>query len=423
MCLIGSAEKIFYKLICSLSALTLILGCVELSSHAEAPEKPDSVSGRMSAAYGYKLNDMLFEYGAMKTENPGDELIDISGAEISPGGIVYADLISFDAEKKPYLVIFTSNSDTRSAEVHIWDYDTENLSTKKIAELNKPYSDIPRNCMGEFNIGYNGDKRYISYKEYSDNVLVSSEYYTIIDGEAFMYINTPPNVYDVGVMNFNCAYFHPGVDISNYNQPLSKFFTKLKNTAADSVTREDISERLSLDDEKALEAVLSRAVNYDDFDILRYGSMQEYREALDIKTCSDRFYLITNMYDLGNEIYYVRFSTDRSFYNYTLLRRSSSAEGGYQILKVATDCIPLSDSELYQAAESYSRCTLLFKEAAGDLRLKSTINLLELNIKLPEVNIEKIFDAKIKAPAALIGGGISLALLTILWFILSTDDD
>lgn len=129
------------------------------------------------------------------------------------------------------------------------------------------------------------------------------------------------------------------------------------------------------------------------------------------------------MYDLGNEIYYVRFSTDRSFYNYTLLRRSSSAEGGYQILKVATDCIPLSDSELYQAAESYSRCTLLFKEAAGDLRLKSTINLLELNIKLPEVNIEKIFDAKIKAPAALIGGGISLALLTILWFILSTDDD
>lgn len=421
MCLIESIKKILYKLICSLSALTLFAGTVSYAD--EPPSKPDSASGRMSAAYGYALNDMLFEYGAMKTEAPDDELIDISGAEISPGGIVYADLISFDAEKSPYLVIFTANSDTRSAEVHIWGYDEAQRSTKKIAELNRSYADIPRDCMGEFNIGYNGDKRYISYKEYRDNTPVSSEYYTIIDGEAFMYINTPPNVYDVGVMNFNCAYFHPGVDISNYNQQLSKFFTNLKNTAADSVTYEDISERLRLEDEEAIEAVLSRAVNYDDFDILRYSSMQKYREALDTKTCSDRFYLITNMYDLGDEIYYVRFSTDRSFYNYTLLRRSSGAEGGYQILKVATDCIPLSDSELRQIKESYSRCTLLFKEAAGSLHLKNTINLFELDLKLPELNIRKIFDAKIKAPAALLGGGISLGLLTVLWFILSSDDD
>ena len=383
----------------------------------------DEIVGRMSAAYAYALNDILLEYGAMKTEAPGEALIDTEGGEISPGGTVYADMVNFDANNDPYMVVFTANSVERTAEAHIWSYDEQMKKAVKIAKLDKSYADIGRNQMGEFNLGYNGDKRYISYKTYENNVLVSEEYYTVMSGETFMYVNTPKNVCDSGIMDFNCAYFHPNVDISYYNKTLNTFFTDLKNAAADSVTIEDIAERLSTEDEAEVENILSKAVCYSDFDILRCKSMQEYRAALDSQNCHDRFYLITNMYDLGDEIYYVRFSTDRSFYNYTLLRRSGSADGGYQILKVITDCIPLSDSELKMIKEEYSRCPLLFKKAHGSLKLKSGISAENLGIKLPKLNVEKKLDSKVRIPAALIGGGISLALITALWFVLTSDDE
>ena len=401
-------------MICFISALTLMIN---------VPVQADEIVGRMSAVYGYALNDMIFEYGVMKTENPDDALSDASGAEISPGGIIYADILNFDANTNPYLVIFTANSDTRCAEAHVWRYDEESKKAVKIACLEKSYANLPRDCMGEFNIGYNDEKRYISYKEYENNVPISAEYYTVMDGEAFMYVNPPKNVFDVGVMNFNCAYFHPGVDVSQYNKTLDNFFTALKNAAADSVTYDDIAERLKPNDEASVESVLAKAVCYNDFDITRYQSMEEYRAALDIKTCKDRFYLITNMYNLGNELYYVRFSTDRSFYNYTLLRRSANVENGYQILKVVTDCIPLSDSELKQISRDYSRNTLLFKKAPGSLHLKSKLALEKADWQLPKIPIQKCFDAKIKIPAALLGGGVSLALLTGLWFVLTIDDE
>lgn len=377
----------------------------------------------MSASYGYTVNDMIFEYGAMKTDFPGGEFTDPAGGDIAPGGIVYADLISFDEGRNPYLTVFTANSDTRCAEAHIFSYNAEDHVTEKIAEISKPYYSIESFRTGEFCIGYSGAKPYIAYKEYENGAPVLSEVYTVIDGAAYMYVNAPAGAGETGIMSFNRAYFRSGIDISDYNKSLDTFFTKLKNTAADSVTYEDIAERLSADDENAVEGALAKAVNYNYFDISWYKSMEEYRQALDIKTCSDRFYLITNMYDLGDEIYYVRFSTDRSFYNFTLLRRTPSAEGGYQILKVATDCIPLSDSELRAIKEEYSRNTLLFKKASGSLRLKSAAETAAAEIGLPQLEIGKIFDEKIKAPAALLGGGISLALLTILWFILLSDDE
>lgn len=381
----------------------------------------DEIDGRMSAAYGYALNDMIFEYGVIKTEQKNGALFDGSGADITPGGIVYADVMSFESDVEPYLVIFTANSVTRCAEAHIWKYNEQQKKAEKIAELEKSYDIISRDRMGEFNIGYNDEKRYISYKEYENNVLVSEEYYTVIDGNAFMYVNTPHNVYDVGIMDFNCSYFHPGVDVSDYNRTMETFFMSLKNAAADSVTFEDMAERLNEDDEKKLEKVLAKAVKYSDFDISKFKSMQEYRAEFDKPDCSDRFYLITNMYDLGDEIYYVRFSTDRSYYNYTLLRRSDSAEGGYQILKVRADCIPLSDSELKQIKADYSRNMLLFKKASGKIRLKRTERVLDL--KLPQLDIKKRWDSKVRIPIALIGGGISLALITALWFVLTMEDE
>ncbi len=423
MCPINRADKLLYKLICALSAFTMLFSAGTLPADAAKPPDVSSAEGRMSASYGYVLNDIIFEYGAMKTGAAGDAFTDPAGGDISPGGTVYAELIPFDADKLPYLAVFTANSDTKCAEIHIWGYDEERRCAVKTAELSKPYGNIEPDSTGSFSVGSDGGKYYIAYRTSKNGVPGASEYYTVIDGEAYMYVNTPQNLSDTGVMEFNRAYFKSFKDISDYNKTLDDFFTQLKNTAADSVTYEDIAERLSPEDESEIEGALSAAVSYNYFDIADYNSMSEYRAALDTKTCSDRFYLITNMYDLGDEIYYVRFSTDRSFYNYTLLRRSNSAENGYQILTVATDCIPLSDSELKQLKEEYSRNMLLFKKAPGSLRLKSGVELDLLDSGLPELKINKLFDPNIKAPAALIGGGISLALLTALWFILLADDD
>lgn len=38
--------------------------------------------------------------------------------------------------------------------------------------------------------------------------------------------------------------------------------------------------------------------------------MDEYQNALNVEPNGDRFYLISEAYNLGDEIYYVRFSTD-----------------------------------------------------------------------------------------------------------------
>lgn len=385
------------------------------------PVFADEIVGRMSASYGYALNDMIWEYGVIKSDNPEQEFFDVSGGKISPGGIVYADVINFDANDNPYLVVFTMNSDTHLGEVHVWKYNEQTKKAEKIAELGKSYSDIPRNRMGEFNLGSNNEKRYVSYKEYENNVLVGEEYYTVIDGDMFMYVNKPKNVYDWGIMNFNSVYFHPNVNVNDYNKPLDTFFSKMKDAAADSVTLDDLAEHLEASDEVKLENILSKAVNYTNFDILNCKTIEDYKSQLNQKNCTDRFYLITNVYNLGDELYYVRFSTDRSFYNYTLLRRTDSLPEGYQILKVNADCIPLSDSELAQIKEEYSRCPLLYKKASGKIRAKKSLE--DMGIKLPKLNIEKRFNDGIKLPAALLGGGVGLALITALWFVLTIGDD
>ena len=134
------------------------------------------------------------------------------------------------------------------------------------------------------------------------------------------------------------------------------------------------------------------------------------------------------MYNLGDEIYYVRFSTDKSYYNYALLRRSDTVENGYQILKISTDCIPLADVELKQLKEEYSRNTLLYKKTKGSLKLQKKVKQegepeAPQITKAPKILIEKMIDSRMRLPAACIGGGIAIALLTILWvFLYGTDD-
>ena len=83
--------------------------------------------------------------------------------------------------------------------------------------------------------------------------LVHADYYTVIDGDAFEYVNAPQVLSETGVMDFSSEYFHPNVDVSHYNQNIGNFFDKLKNSAADSVTYEDIAERLSDEDEHQID--------------------------------------------------------------------------------------------------------------------------------------------------------------------------
>lgn len=417
-----SLRKRIYKFICTICSISILLSGITVDHTALA----DEPVGKMSAVYGYVLNDYIATYGAVTTSETNSALYDENGGTISPTGVVYGDVVNFDDNENPYLVIYITEGIYNTASCHIWKYNEQTEAAERIAILEKEYDSIDRNKMGEFNLGWNDEKRYITYKEYVDHNVVNAEYYTVIDGDALMYVNNPKDVYEAGIMDFNAYYFHPGVDVSNYNQTLNNFFDDLKNAAADSVTYEDIAERLTPEDEARVEAVLSKAVSYENFDISDYDSMDKYQAALREPTNSDRFYLISNMYNLGDEIYYVRFSTDKSYYNYALLRRSDSVENGYQILKVSTDCIPLADRELKQLKEEYSRNTLLYKKAKGYLKLQKKVKepsgAPEVT-KAPKILIDKIIDSRMRIPSACIGGGIAIALLTILWVCLYGSDE
>jgi hypothetical protein len=415
-------KKRIYKFLCTLCALTVLLSSITLDRTAFA----DEPVGKMSAVYGYVLNDYLATYGAISTSDANGAIYDEEGGVVAPTGVVYGDVVNFDDNENPYLVIYITEGIYKTASCHIWKYNEEKEVAERIAILEKEYDNIDRNRMGEFNLGWNDEKRYITYKEYEDNNVVSSEYYTVIDGDALMYVNNPTDVYEAGIMDFNAYYFHPGIDVSNYNQTLNNFFDSLKNAAADSVTYEDIAERLTSEDEVRVEAVLAKAVSYENFDIDDYDSIDEYQAALNEPTNSDRFYLISNMYNLGDEIYYVRFSTDKSYYNYALLRRSDTAENGYQILRVSTDCIPLADRELKQLKEAYSRNTLLYKKSKGYLKLQKKVKEASgapEATKTPQIIIDKMIDSRMRIPAACIGGGIAIAFLTILWVFLYGGDE
>lgn len=419
-----SLKKRIYRSACLITAVCALLSSITLDGIALV----DEPVGKMSSAYGYVLNDYLLKYGVLSTEEVNTSLYAEDGGMFSPTGVVYGDIVNFDDNENPYLVLYVTDGEKNSASCHIWRYNEETSGAEQIAELEKPYDIIGQGQIGEFDLGWNEEKRYIIYKEFVDNDLVNSQYYTVIDGDALIYVNNPENVNHTDIMDFNAYYFHPGVNVSNYNQSINDFFDRLKNSAADSVTYEDIAERLTSEDESMVETVLAKAVTFESFDIADYDTLDEYQKALDEPTSDTRFYLISNMYNLGDEIYYVRFSTDKSYYNYALLRRSDTTENGYQILKVNTDCIPLADTELKQLKDEYSRNTLLYKKTKGSLKLQKKFKLQEEPsapqiTKAPKIIIDKMIDERMRLPSACIGGGIAIALLTILWvFLYGTED-
>lgn len=407
----------FLSVFCS---IIIILSCLTFSSVSA-----DEPVGKMSSVYAYVLNDYLYTYGAMHTDSAGDTFRDNGEEEFAPNGIIHSEIINFDANENPYLVIFLADAGYNTASCHVWKYNEQSEKAERIAILDVNYTMLADGQVGAFALGFNNDKRYIIYKVYQDNVLTRSDYYTAIEGDAFRYVNAPQVMSEIGVMDFSNSYFHPGVDVSQFNANIGNFFDNLKNTAADSVTYEDIAELLSDEDEAQIEAVLKNVTSFTDFDIANYTSMEDYRTALEVEPNGDRFYLISEAYDLGDEIYYIRFSTDRTYYNYALLRRSDDAENGYQILKVRTDCIPLSDRELKQIKTDYDRNTLLYKKAKNSLKLskQSKYDDNAKPSKKPVIQIDKSINRQTRLPAVCVGGGIAVALLTILWVYLYSDTD
>lgn len=417
-------NKVYRRLLCLLCSLILItinITVFAIKSVDEAP--PDAPNESISAVYGCVLNDYINLYGVVSDEHPSGF---INNGPNAPNGLVYADIVNFDNNENPYLVMFLADSAKKCASCHIWTYNETIKQPERVAEIKKPYGALT-GSRGAFTLGWNNEKRYIVYKEFDARNTLLKQYFTVIDGEAFCYVEEPDAVSEAAVMNFTSRDFISDVDISDYNKALTLFFDKLKNAAADSVTYKDVTDELSMEDLEALESAAAYAAELGNFSILDYSTMEEYETALASQRRGDRFYLISNVYGLGNEIYYVRFSTEQSFYNYALFRHTDRSEK-YQTLKVRLDCIPLSDRELNQAEEDYSKSTLLYKKAKssvpGQDYAAPTKKPEESLISLPKVfSIPKVIDKDMRKPAVYVSAALTVLLVTGLWVYMYGGDE
>ena len=105
------------------------------------------------------------------------------------------------------------------------------------------------------------------------------------------------------------------------------------------------------------------------------------------------------------------------------MRKTDALDDGYQILKVSTDCIPLSNSGLTQIKEEYLKNNLLYKKSKNTLKAQKISEPKEEKPKRePKIKVNKIFDRKLRIPAACISGALVLSLLTLLWIKLYSDD-
>lgn len=406
----------FYKLICLICVFTIFLTVCTPQAFT------DDMSGKAASVYGYMLNDEMVQYGVLTTSEVNESIPVYAASGIYPSGVIYADIINFDSNDNPYLVIFRADSVLQGICTDIYRYDCESAEAVPVATLVKGCSQ-QAGITGEFALGFNETSRYIVYNEYLNGEKISAEYYTIIDGTAYKFVCNPDYAQESGIVSFNSETLYPCVDISGYNHYLDDFFSSLKNAAANSVTYEDLYEKLSAGEENRIETVLTRAARFTSLDIGAFADISEYDAALAAPDTDNIFYLITHLYDLGEEIYYVRFATNKSFYNYALLRRTNSIDEGYQILSVKTDSIPLSDTELDALREVYSHNKLLYKKAKGSIVEERPLITITKPEREKPLTLPKLFDPRWRKPAGCIGGGVCLALIVLFWFTMVSDDD
>lgn len=407
--------KLSYKLLCVFCVIAFCLSSLVI------PVSADEISGKTASVFAYTLNNSIYNYGVVSTAECGGYVeVECCGG-IYPSGIIYADIINFDNNETPYLVIFRSDNGRGCVSADIYKFNAQTKTAELVTVLSKGYN-LSEGVVGEFCLGFNAEKRFIVYNEYADAVKTKTEYYTVMDGTAFQYVVTPDYAEEAAVLSFSSHYLHPETDVSCYNQYLDVFFSKLKNASADSVTHTDISDYITDVEEKRIENVLTTAARIGYLDINNYETMTEYEEALESGSSPTLFYLITHLYDLGDEIYYVRFSGDCSFYNYAILRRTGKIDSGYQILAVRTDSIPLSDVELAAAKESYMRSKLVMKKASGTIDKIPFEDTGLINIEKP-IYVPKLISNEVKKPIALIGGGICAILFAALWIYMARNDE
>ena len=447
-------KKFFLRFLCVFGAAGVLMSC--LSFGVLSPANADEPVGKMASVYGYILNDYIESYGVMSTNAEGI-LTDSHGELINPGGIIYGDVMNFDRPGCPYLVIFLVDNERRTAACHMWMYDDATEQAERIAIIERKLDDIPDTRYGEISMEWGGGRQYITYREYDNYLPITEEFYTAINGDAFMLVNKPADTSFTGIIGFNAAFVISGVDISDYNKNLDVFFSKLKDTASDSVSYADVAYRLSDKDKDKVTKTLINAALYDDLDVLRFTTAAEYSAALNVTTSGSAFTNITSFYDLGDGIFYSQFDTDKTKYNYAILRKSDEAENGYQILKSRLDAIPLSDRELRQMKAKYLESPLIYsksdvnpelmreeKSAATDEPDVTPITVTvggetvvipiepaetaepEIEDKRliePIISLEKVFDDRVRFPAACIGGGITAALVTMLWVYMFSGDE
>lgn len=408
-----------YRILCLLCVFSVIASGIVLP--AEAESATGDVVGKMASVYGYALNDVMSEKGVITTENPGDSCI-ISDGEY-PDGVMYADIVNFDNNENPYLVIFSADSSEEVVTAHIYGYDEDKQESVQVAALSKKYNTDP-GVVGQFCLGRSNESRYIIYKEYTYDKETNAEYYTVVNGTAFIYVNNPAYAESFPVVSFNSTALHPETDVSWYNAQLDEFFSDLKDASANSVTYTDISDNLSEREAGRIDTVLNTAAGFIRLDLGEYSDFEGYEEALKQADTDSKYYLLTHLYDLGDEIYYARFSTNHSFYNLALLRRSDAAPCGYQLLLSKTDSIPLSDIELTKLKDVYMHNKLVMKKAAGTIDLVSepVIQFNKLDVKKP-ISIPAVLSRNVRKPAAYIGGGVGLVLMLILWVYMASGRD
>ena len=372
-----------------------------------------------ASSYAYVLNDTIYDEGAVSTENTGDFIPVDCDMGVYPNGVIYADTMTFDNLYEQYMVIFRTDSERGGVFADVYRYDEGTNSAKLLTVLSKGYN-IESGIIREVSLGHNKDRRYIVFSDYKDGEMINSEYYTVIDGVMYLSMSTPQNTELSGVASFSRNYLHPEVDVAAYNEHLSAFFSSLKAYAAENIDYPDILDEISRDEIDDLKIVLNKTAGFSVFDIGDYDTMAEYALAVKAHDGEAQLNAITHVYDLGEELYYVRYSTDQCYYNGAVLRRTDAVLDNYQILLVKNDFIPFTQREADNACYTYLNNKLLLEKADDAIESKDET---EPKIKIKKmVDVPKLISNDMRLPVALIGGGIILALFVVLVIIMRKDD-
>ena len=408
-------RRAFYKLVC--------LVCVFVLSVSVSIPDVSARGDVWANDFAYTLNDSIVNNGVVSTAKCGDYLGVDTENRIYPNGIVYADLVRFSNDSEPYLVIFRSDNVRGCVSADIYRFNTLKGTSELVSVISKGYN-IPDGHTGEIALGHNTNNRYIVFNEYYCGELIAAEYYTVVGSDALRYVNPPQNTGISGVLSYSKYYLHPETDVSYFNKYLSVFFSTLKDGSAKTVEYETILDNITEDEEKKLSQVLNKAAGFGIFDINDYNSMSEYSLSVKEHNGENKFNAITHIYDLGEEIYYIRYSTDASYYNGCLLRRTDALSDSYQILLVRNDFIPLSDGELIALKDGYIKNKLLLKKSNGSMELERK-PLIKINkAELPkQISVPQLISPDLRKPIAFIGGGVCLVLFVLLWVFMSSNDE